>query len=80
MVGCNALDGSIFSKNLGLAGRIVRGVNAGAKMHRGAGAKVHQWCWQEGPRTGGLLVMHQAGLDDPPAYRNRDGVSDACSD
>ena len=29
------------------------GVNAGAKMHRFAGAKIHQWCWQEGLRTGG---------------------------
>jgi hypothetical protein len=36
------------------------GVNAGAKMHRLAGAKIHQRCWQEGPRTGGLFIRHQA--------------------
>ena len=36
------------------------GVNAAAKMHRLAGAKIHQSCWQEGPRTGGLFVWHQA--------------------
>jgi hypothetical protein len=35
-------------------------VNAAAKMHRLAGAKIHQRCWQEGPRTGGLFVRHQA--------------------
>ena len=35
-------------------------VNAGAIMHRLAGAKIHQRCWQEGPRTGGLFFRHQA--------------------
>jgi phosphoglycerate dehydrogenase-like enzyme len=35
-------------------------VNAGAKMHRLAGAKMHQRCWQEGPRTGSLFFRHQA--------------------
>src|ERR1019366_4041475 len=35
-------------------------VNAGAKMHRPAGAKIHQRCRQEGPRTGGLFFRHQA--------------------
>ena len=35
-------------------------VNAGAKMHRLAGVRIHQRCWQEGPRTGGLFVKHQA--------------------
>ena len=29
-------------------------------MHRLAGAKIHQRCWQEGPRTGGLFVKDQA--------------------
>jgi len=24
-----------------------------------AGAKIHQRCWQEGPRTGGLFLRHQ---------------------
>jgi hypothetical protein len=28
----------------------------------------------------GAFFMHQAGLDDPLAYRNWDGVSGACSD
>jgi hypothetical protein len=37
-------------------------VNAGAKIHRFAGAKIHQRCWQEGPRTGGLFVRHQAWI------------------
>ncbi len=32
-------------------------VNAGAKMHRPAGAKIHQQCRQEGPRTGGLFLQ-----------------------
>ena len=36
------------------------GVNAGAIMHRLAGAKIHQRCWQEGPRTGSLFFRHQA--------------------
>ena len=27
-------------------------VNAGAKMHRLAGAKIHQRCWQEAPELG----------------------------
>jgi hypothetical protein len=29
-------------------------VNAGAKMHRLAGAKIHQRCWQEDPQLGVL--------------------------
>ena len=37
-----------------------RPVNAEAKMHRLAGAKIHQRCWQVGPRTGGLFVRGQA--------------------
>jgi hypothetical protein len=33
-------------------------VNAGAKMHRFAGAKMHQRCSQKSPRTGGFFVRH----------------------
>jgi hypothetical protein len=29
-------------------------------MHRLAGAKIHQRCWQEGPRTRVPFVRHQA--------------------
>ncbi len=39
--------------------RLLLVVNATAKMHRLAGAKIHQRCWQEGPRTGGLFFRHQ---------------------
>jgi hypothetical protein len=38
------------------------GVNAGAKMHRFAGAKMHQRCSQKGPRTGGLFVARQTSV------------------
>jgi hypothetical protein len=41
-------------------GSTIYAVNAGAKLHRLAGAKIHQRCWQEGPRTGGRWFRHQA--------------------
>jgi SAM (Sterile alpha motif) domain-containing protein/adenylate/guanylate cyclase family protein len=63
------------------AERAVRaGVNATAKMHRLAGAKIHQRCWQEGPRTGGLSSDIRLGRDYPPVYPSRHGVSGSCSD
>jgi hypothetical protein len=34
-------------------------------MHRLAGAKMHQRCWQEGPRTGGLFIRLQACVGLP---------------
>ena len=56
-------------------------VNAGAKMHRLAGAKMHQRCWQKGPRTGGLFLRGiRLGWDYPPVYPSWPGVSGACSD
>src|SRR6185437_13464667 len=36
------------------------GITTALTMHRLARAKIHQRCWQEGPRTGGLFVWHQA--------------------
>ena len=36
-------------------------VNAAAKMHRLAGAKIHQRCWRAGPRTGGLRQTSDLG-------------------
>jgi len=32
-------------------------------MHRLAGAKIHQRCWQEGPRTGGFLLAGQGRVE-----------------
>ena len=49
-------------------------------MHRLAGAKIHQRCWQEGPRTGGLFFRLRLESDDPPAYPSWHGVGVACSD
>src|SRR3954464_3488807 len=38
-------------------------VNAGAKMHRLAGVKLHhQRCSQKSPRTGGFFVGHQTSV------------------
>ena len=39
----------------------VKFVNAAAKMHRLAGAKIHQRCWRAGPRTGGLRQTSDLG-------------------
>ena len=36
------------------------GVNAGKKVRRFPGAKIHQRSWQEGPVTWGLFSRHQA--------------------
>src|SRR6266581_1051607 len=55
-------------------------VNAAAKMHRLAGAKIHQRCWQEGPRTGGLSSVIRLGRDYPPVCPSWHGVSGSCSD
>lgn len=55
-------------------------VNAAAKMHRLAGAKIHQRCWQEGPRTGGLSSDIRLGRDYPPVCPSWHGVSGSCSD
>jgi hypothetical protein len=35
-------------------------VNAGAKMHRFVGAKMHQGCWQKAPELGAFFIWHQA--------------------
>ena len=55
-------------------------VNAGAKMHRFAGAKMHQMMLAKGPRTGGLFIWHQAWVGCPPACPSWRGVIGACSD
>ncbi len=43
-----------------LSGKHIHIVNAAAKMHRLAGAKIHQRRGQEGPQTGGLVFRDQA--------------------
>ena len=55
-------------------------VNAAAKMHRLAGAKIHQRCWQEGPRTGALSSDIRLGRVYPPVCPSWHGVSGSCSD
>ena len=45
----------------GIEAAVERDVNAAAKMHRLAGARIHQRCWQEGPRTGGLRQTSDLG-------------------
>jgi 2-polyprenyl-6-methoxyphenol hydroxylase-like FAD-dependent oxidoreductase len=45
-----------------------------------AGAKVHQSCWQEGPRTGAVGLGIRLGSAYPPAYPSWPDVIGACSD
>jgi hypothetical protein len=53
-------------------------VNAGAKMHRFAGAKMHQRCSQKSPRTGGLSLGVRPRRDCLRMCPNLPVVSDAC--
>jgi hypothetical protein len=49
-------------------------------MHRLAGEKIHQQCWQKGPQFGGLSSDIRLGRDDPPACPSWHGVNGVCSD
>ena len=55
------------------------GVNATAIMHRLAGAKIHQRCWQEGPELGAFSSGIKARWDCPRAFPSWHGVSGSCS-
>ena len=55
-------------------------VNAGAKMHRLDGAKIHQRRWQEDPERGAFSSGIRLVWDYQPACRSWPGVSGACSD
>src|SRR4051794_12448284 len=59
---------------------LVQAVNAGAKMHRFAGAKMHQGCWQKGPELGAFLSGIRLGSDCPRACPSWRAVIGACSD
>ena len=60
----------------------VRGriVNAGAKMHRLAGAKIHQRFGKKAPELGAFSSGIKPAWDYPPRYRSWQGVSVACFD
>jgi hypothetical protein len=49
-------------------------------MHRLAGAKIHQRCWQEGPESGAFSSGIKPAWDYLPRYRSWQGVSVACFD
>jgi len=55
-------------------------VNAGAKIHRFAGAKIHRRCWQEGPELVAFSSGIRLGSDCPQGCPSWHGVSGACSD
>ena len=56
------------------------GVNAGAKMRRLAGAKIHRRCWQEGPELGAFSSGIRLGSDYPPRRQHWRGVNGAYFD
>jgi len=55
-------------------------VNAGAKMHRLAGAKIHQRFGKKAPELGAFSSGIKPAWDYPPRYRSWQGVSVACFD
>jgi hypothetical protein len=55
-------------------------VNAGAKMRRLAGAKIHRRCWQEGPELGAFSSGIRLGSDYPPRRQHWRGVNGAYFD
>ena len=55
-------------------------VNAGAKMGRLAGAKIHRRCWQEGPELGAFSSGIRLGSDYPPRRQHWRGVNGAYFD
>jgi hypothetical protein len=56
------------------------GVNAGVKIHRFAGEKIHQRCWQKAAELLAFSSGIRLGWDDPSVFPNWHGVSGACSD